>query len=160
MLPLAHVAYGSFFSILIYILFPQIGALGIFFIFAASVLIDIDHYFASLIAGNGFSLKKAYHWFLGQDQDIESHVQKWFIPFHSIEFFFIMFLVWLFSNGIFADIVLYTFIGCLIHMILDLIELYNSKYPMYLKLSCVYIFFKHRHLVKVLIKSKSKTFKY
>jgi hypothetical protein len=155
MLPNKHVLYGSIFSLLAWALFPQIGFIGALVIFLASVFIDVDHYFASVLAGNGWSLKKAYDSYAkGEKQTKYQYVCSWIIIFHSIEFFIIALSIWYLSSGWFANFILYNIIGCLFHMVLDIIMLIQMKKPVYLKLSFFYTSYIHYRYLKYNIKPK------
>jgi uncharacterized membrane protein len=155
MLPNKHALYGILFSLSLFSFFPSIGFLGIILIFLSSVFIDVDHYFASILSGNGFSLQKAYKWMLAKNKNKYEYVSKWIIPFHGIELFIVLFSLYFLNDGIIANILIYIIIGCLFHLFLDIIDLFKHKLPWYLKLSCLYTYYIHYKLLK----SKTKTFK-
>ena len=148
MLPKKHVLYGIIFSLLAFDIFHQIGFLGMTIIFASSVLIDIDHYFASVLYGNGFGILKAFRWYMTKEENAKERFYKWIIPLHSIEFFIILIAAWYFSIGYISSIIGYIIIGCLLHIILDLYELFFSPYPLYLKLSFFYSFYRNWKIYK------------
>lgn len=155
MMPDKHAIYGSLFSLLAWELFPQIGFTGFILIFLSSVFIDVDHYFASILAGNGWGLKAAYESYVaGKKQTRRQYVCSWIIPFHSIEFFIIAFSVWYLTSGWLANIILFLIIGSLFHMVLDLIVLIQMRKPLYLKLSFLYTSYVHYRYLKYNIKPK------
>ena len=147
-MPNKHVRYGAIFSLLAWAFFPQIGFIGFLLIFLSSVFIDIDHYFASVIAGNGWNPRKAYLWYIGENKTKKESVLKWIIPFHSIEFFIVAFGIWYLSSGWLANIILFMLIGSLFHMFLDLLELNKYNDPLYLKLSFFYTSYVHYMYLK------------
>ena len=154
MMPNKHIIYGILFSSLVWALFPNIGFLGFFFIAASSALIDVDHYFASVISGKGWSFNAAYAWYTRKHSTKEDYIYSWILPFHSIECFIIVFGVWILASGWFANIVLFIFIGGAFHMLLDLIVLIQHRKPLYLKLSFLYTFYINYRYWKYDIKPK------
>lgn len=143
MMPNKHVLYGALCSLLIYALFPQIGLLGLLIIFSSSVLIDFDHYTCSIMAGNGWSLKRAYQWCRTKTTSVRDAVNRTYIPFHSAEFFIILFILLYFSSGITSNIILYIIIGCFIHIVLDLIHFKIHGIPFYFKTCFIYTLYKN-----------------
>lgn len=121
-------------------------------------MIDIDHYFAAVLAGNGLNLKKAFDWFLLKNKNVKEYASKWFILFHGIEFFIILILAWYFTDGWISMLFLYILIGSIFHMILDITDLVRNGHPLYFKLSRIYTCYKNSKLKRVSI--KTKTFKY
>lgn len=167
-MPDKHILYGFIFSLILINLFPQIGFFGFLIIFLSSVLMDIDHYFASVFAGNGFSVKEAYTWYLTKNKSKKETVYKWVIPFHSIEFLIIFLIILNYTNSWVTEILFFIFLGFLFHILLDLIELIKYNDPLYLKLSFIYTSYVHyRYLnhglklkyLKFKKKHKTKTFK-
>lgn len=162
MMPDEHIKYGFFFSLLAYAIFPQIGLIGPILIFLSSVFIDVDHYFAFIVSGHGFSLKKASEWYSIKDQTKKDYIHSWVIPFHGIEFFIFLFGLWFLSNGMIANIFLYIIIGCIFHLFLDICILIKQEKPIFLKLSFLYTSYLHYKFLKYNIKPKylkTKTFK-
>jgi len=159
MVPNKHILYGFVFSILVVAIVPQIGFIGAAMLFLSSILIDVDHYFASVMSGNGFSINKAYEWYIKKnnskinDSKINNFF-KWMIPFHSIEFFSVLFALWYLSVGIISNILFYIIIGCLFHMLLDFIDLKRCGYPFYLKLFFFYTLYVNYRYLKYNIKPK------
>jgi hypothetical protein len=155
MMPNKHVLYGFLFSLVCIAIAPQIGFIGSLLIFLSSIFIDIDHYFASVIAGRGWSFKKAYEWYTSKrHMSKKDYVYSWIIPFHSIEFFIICFSAWYLASGWLANIVLYIIIGSLFHIFLDIAMLIKMKKPAYLKLSFFYTSYINYRYLKYNIKPK------
>lgn len=141
MIPSHHAIFGAIASIIIFLLFPQIGLLGFLIIFLSSIVLDVDHYFYYIFHKKDLSLKRAYHWFMIDRKnffdslslkDREKFKHELMI-FHGIEFWILLVLL-LFVHRIFFFII----IGVLIHMILDFIHLYQVKIPFYTKTCQIY----------------------
>ena len=120
MVPLYHTILGLIFALFTLILFPQIGFLGFFLILFASIFIDFDHYLVYCLKKNNFSLKKAYHYYLGLHK-LDLAERKKGIKrksslqiFHTLEFHFLVLIIGLYFTPFF-----YIFIGMLFHSIVD-----------------------------------------
>jgi hypothetical protein len=147
MIPREHMLWSFGFCIIIGMLFPSIGIAGIFIIFSASILIDVDHYFASVLAGNGWSLDKAMKWYETKGKTKEEFVAKTFMPLHSIEFLLILSCFLLFTDGLMFNIIIYLLAGFIFHIILDLSIMIYKKEEYYYKVSLIYTYFKNRKLL-------------
>ena len=161
-MPDNHIKYGFFFALLAYAIFPQIGLIGIIFIFLSSVLIDIDHYFAFVLSGHGFDLQKAFKWYLNKNKTKKDYIDSWVIIFHGFEIFIILWSLYFLLDGIFSNLMLYIIIGFIFHILLDCYMLIKNKQPIYLKLSFLYTSYLHYNFLKYNIKPKylkSKRFK-
>jgi hypothetical protein len=126
-----HVFFGGLFSIFLFFLFPEIEMINLFLIFFSSILIDVDHYLFYIYEKRGFSLRKAYAYFI-------NHKKKWknserdsrktfptsFFIFHGLEV-----LLLLFALSFFFKPLYFIFIGFSFHLCLDLIEqaAYSNK---------------------------------
>ena len=60
MLPRWHVVLGAIFTSVIWIFAPQVGIFYLLLIFAASFLIDFDHYACFVMKTKKLSLKKSF----------------------------------------------------------------------------------------------------
>jgi len=156
MMPGTHLLLGLCFSFGVLIIFPFIGFFGLIIILLASVLIDVDHYIAYIRAGNGWSARKAYFWYIHPKNTIKDFVEKAFVPFHSIEFLLII-LFCIFGFRLISPILsiffFYILLGCLFHLILDLIFIIYQKLQghhkeAYIKISFVYTYCKNMLLLK------------
>ncbi|MEA3329284.1 MAG: hypothetical protein U9Q06_00895 [Nanoarchaeota archaeon] len=127
MLPKSHIVFGLIFSLTLLLIFPEIGFVGFFIIWASSVLIDVDHYLFYVWLKKDWSLKNSYRWFvikyrkhrkLTRRQRIERVKHHGPIPciFHGIETAIILIIL-----SFFHQIFLFILIGILFHQFLDLI---------------------------------------
>ena len=130
----------------IFLVFPSVGILNITIIFAASVLIDIDHYIYYIYKTKKLNPIKAYTWYRGhqrrckkipKEKKSEVHFGTYFL--HGIEILMILFALGFFVSPVFYFIL----IGFTFHLICDLsleITLFNE----YNKISVIYAFLKSR----------------
>lgn len=146
MLPKVHIVIGALLSILIFLFFPSVSSLNAFLIFLASVLIDFDHYAYYAYHKKDWSLKRAYSWFVdkrAQFMNLKPQERKKYrrviMLFHGIEFWIILILLVKWSI-----VFLFILLGIIIHITLDLIELYALNEPLPSKLSQVYVFIKNK----------------
>lgn len=128
MLPRWHIFWGAIFSLLLYILFPQISLLNIIIVFLSSFLIDFDHYAASISKTRSLSLFKSFEYYKNEGCIFQDEKKKGirrrgtFHPFHTLEFHALILIIGLFFNPF-----IYIFIGMLFHSFLDLIYMvYND----------------------------------
>lgn len=135
-----HIAIGLIASILIFLLFPQIGWFYTLVIFLSSVLIDFDHYLwyvykkkdASLIRAVNFFYEKR-DLFLKMDKKERVKYKNVIMVFHGIECWILLVLLILVHK-----IFLFILIGVGIHMIFDFIELYKTGKEFHTKFSQIY----------------------
>ncbi len=88
MLPKYHLLYGMLFSLVLYFLFNVSFTNSLIF-FAASVLIDADHYLFYFFTYRDFSMKNAYLW----HKNLPNNHKPIMHIFHSIEFIALVFLI-------------------------------------------------------------------
>lgn len=125
MKPLKHIIFGALFTLLVYLVFPWLGW-NVLIIFAASVLVDIDHYFIAVMITGNWCPFKAYKFFKkiyhdgdivdGKDLTYELYI------FHTFEFYILLFIL-SFSNVVFLLILG----GISIHVFLDLFNPIEKK---------------------------------
>ncbi len=146
MKPIFHILLGFLFSSILLLIFPQIGIIEAGLIFFSSVLIDIDHYFYYLYKKKDFSLSKAYKYWIKNREKWRKLKKKDYkkykinpMPFHGFELLIILLILSL-INPIFFWI----FLGILLHLTLDLITLKYYKFPLYAKLSQVYVWISNK----------------
>jgi hypothetical protein len=146
MLPKTHIILGLIASLGILAIFPEIGFFYALIIFLSSFLIDFDHYLYYLLVKKDFSLKNAFSWFIEKRNFVMSlplnqrlKYKKIIMIFHGLECWILLALL-IFVHKIF----LFILIGIGIHMIFDLIELYRTKFPLYYKLSQLYVYFRNK----------------
>ena len=116
MLPKHHILLGFIFSIIVWILFPEIGFLNFSIIFLSSVLIDFDHYMFYVFRKRDLSLSEAYDWHLSLMGKIRKPIM---MIFHSIEFILLITLL-----AFFYQIFIFILVGILFHSIADIIDMY------------------------------------
>jgi len=130
MLPKYHFTYGLIFSAFLLYIFPEIGILGFVTIWAASFLIDVDHYLFYIATKKDFSLKNAHTWFIKENEKMFKlsywerlkHIEIVPCIFHGIEAIIILALL-----SFIHQIFLYILIGFLFHGFLDFIWIiYNG----------------------------------
>jgi hypothetical protein len=155
MMPGEHMLWGFCFCLLTVMVFPQIGLFGLFIVFMSSIFIDIDHYIASVKAGNGWGVGKAYSWYMHPKNSTKDFVEKSFIPFHSIEFLILLAICAFGSYTISHILFIFFFsalLGCTFHLVLDLGFMISEKIKgedqkMYIKISFIYSYFKNKSLL-------------
>lgn len=147
MYPKHHIIFGAIIAILIYLIFPQITILNATIIFLASVLIDFDHYLYYFFTRKTLNLKTAFNWFSQKSKALKklskqekAEYQYPIMIFHGIEFWLLLILL-SFLNDLFFFILL----GIAIHIILDFIEIFYYKFPIYIKLSQIYLYFENKN---------------
>ncbi|MBX4196749.1 hypothetical protein KW805_04140 [Candidatus Pacearchaeota archaeon] len=124
MLPRTHIILGAAFSILLWIINPNIYWPYLALTFLASVFIDFDHYVASVMKTRKLSLMHSfdYHARLNKVKDAEKkrgiRTRGDFHLFHTVEFHALIGIL-----GIFFAPFFYIFIGMVFHSLLDLISL-------------------------------------
>ena len=119
-----HIFFGFVFASVLFLLFPKISYIGFLIVFLSSVLIDFDHYIYYVYKNKNFNLKKAYNWFMQEDNNCRSlpWKQRNNLPgaicvFHGVEVLIIL----LFVSIIFNFFIL-VFVGFAFHLLLDSVE--------------------------------------
>jgi len=140
MLPKYHILIGAIFSLLLFFFF-KLSFTYSFLFFLSSVLIDVDHYFYYIFNNRNLSLSKAYRFFVNSEKkwfklSIEERkkYKRTIFYFHGIEFL-IPFTILSFIFNIFLPILF----GFLLHIAVDLIELYYYHEPLYSKTLQIYV---------------------
>lgn len=143
MKPLKHLILGIIFALILLIIFPQIGFIGVFLIIASTVLIDVDHYLYYVYKKKDWSLKNAYGWFIKNEEKyytLSKNEQKrvyFGICFlHGIEA-----IIVLFAFSFYFTFFLYIIIGFIFHQLFDLIEIASERINPYKILSLTYSLF-------------------
>lgn len=146
MLPKWHILFGFIVSYVLVFFFHFSMFAGLV-IFLSSFLIDIDHYFYYALKSKNASPINAYK--LGIEKGIkwrnfssEQKKKESWTPFifHGIESLIILGLL-----SVINLIFLWIFIGFLIHMILDYIQILYQKSPPLSKFSQVYIYLRNKN---------------
>ncbi len=127
MYPKQHIFYGAIFSLLIWIVAPNLNYTYIITIFLASVLIDIDHYTLAVTKTKKISLQSALNFYDKLEEKIRRNHKKGlrkrepFHPLHTVEFHILIAIISLFSSYFF-----FIFIGMVFHSLLDIIDLVSQ----------------------------------
>jgi membrane-bound metal-dependent hydrolase YbcI (DUF457 family) len=145
MLPSKHISYGLIICLFFFIILPYGNVFPYIIIFLSSVLIDIDHYFPYIIKGR-FNLIRNYKEQiilskkLGKlSKEEKRKLRKTHFIFHGIEF--VALLIFLSS---FNKIFFFIFLGVILHLFLDFIDLIKQKEPLYIKISQIYVFISNK----------------
>lgn len=126
MWPKWHILYGFLFTLLLWMIFPDISYFYIIITFLSSFLIDVDHYLYFVIKTKNFSFSKSleYHRLkeIEEVQNYKKGIRKkmGFHPFHTIEFHIII--------GLFSLVwkpFLFVFIGILFHSLIDFCDMFS-----------------------------------
>lgn len=149
MKPITHLILGIILAVILFVTIPEISLIQLGIIVAASVLIDIDHYFYYVYKKKKLNPIKAYKWYIGnrkkccsmsKEQKEKVHFGTCFL--HGIEILILLFILGFFVSNVFYFIL----IGFTFHLLLDLsveIIYYNN----YNKISVTYAFLKSRGLI-------------
>jgi len=151
MFPREHLFFGAIFSIILFLLFPQIGFLGFLIILFSSVLIDVDHYIYYVFKTNDWNLKHAYDGYIKKGKKAKLLQKKerdnLFIGIfflHGFEFLFILLLASIFISKYF----LFVLLGFNFHLLLDIIQTKKCfKRP--IKVSLIYDILSAKNLTKI-----------
>ena len=137
MSPKYHVIYGFIFSLILWLIFPEIGVLGFSLTFLSSVFIDLDHAVRYSIKTGNFNPIKFWKWSKKEElsgEEIRECQYPQFI-FHGVEFVVVLAIL-----AFYFSFVKFILIGVVFHLILDYIWLINKGQPMGIKLSQVYVY--------------------
>lgn len=143
-----HVILGAIFSLILFVLLPEIGLIGVSIIFLSSFLIDVDHYLYHCLRKNDLSLKNAYKTsmkktlkFISLPREKRNKIYCGFHCLHGIEFLLVLFLFSIFGSGYFFFI----FLGASFHLLLDIIHgtIYIDRVD---KASVIFDFYKYKKL--------------
>lgn len=141
MLPKYHIIIGGILSILVYNFF-DVSQLEVLIIFLSSFLIDIDHYLIYGIMKNDWILKNAKKYFFNfRNKWIQNSIEerkkykRHIFVFHGIEFWLLLGLI-----SFYFPITVFILYGFAIHIILDYIDYFYLKEPLYPKFSQIYVY--------------------
>ena len=128
MLPRYHVLYGAIFTLLFWIMVPEIPLLYLTILFLSSFLIDFDHYVVASYRNNHAGLGKAFEYHKKDEMKAEREYKRGikrrgdFHLFHTIEFHLLIGLI-----GMFYALFFYIFIGMVFHSLLDVFDMLKSR---------------------------------
>jgi hypothetical protein len=142
MLPKTHIILGLFFSLLLVLLF-DVPVYGGVVVFLVSFLVDVDHYFYGVFKKRTFSLSKIHSYFLDKRKkwralsyDMKCKTKFPILLFHGFEFVLFLFVLSFFSVWF-----LFVLLGVSFHLLLDYVDIFVNKDPVFTKLSVVYVWF-------------------
>lgn len=129
MLPRWHILYGAIFTLLLWIIAPNLEWLNLLIIFLSSFLIDFDHYLSAGIHIRDFSILKVFRYY--KEDAIKANKEKAmgirkkgiFQFFHTIEFHILIGVL-----GIWVYPLFYVFIGMVFHSLIDLYDMAKKDY--------------------------------
>jgi len=116
-----HILWGAIFTIIIWIIAPDLNLFYLLLIFLSSFLIDFDHYVVAVYRMKGISFSKAVQYHKEQAKKTIREKKKGikkrgeFFIFHTIEAHILVAVLSLLWLGF-----LYIFIGMVFHSLLDL----------------------------------------
>ena len=146
MYPKQHIIFGFLFSLIIFLIFPQIEWIGFTAIFLSSFLIDVDHYLVYVIKEKDWNLKNAYNWYIESEKKSQSLSLKEqknspspIFVLHGIEILVIIALLGIFFSKLF----LFIFVGFSFHFLLDAIHIYFLRFN-HNRFSLIYSYIKFR----------------
>jgi len=150
MFPKFHVLLGLIFSIIVFLIFPFIGLLGLTIIFLSSFLIDFDHYLYYFFNKKSLNLKKSYLWFKEKGEKFSKLPKKEMKNyslivsyFHGLEWVILFFILGHFFQNFFY----FVGIGMLFHLVLDWIYSYLTL-GRFFKISVIFDYFHNKNLKK------------
>ena len=121
MFPKWHVLFGFIFSLLLFLIFPEINALEASILFFSSFLIDVDHYLYYVFRKRKLGILSAYNWFvihgkrfrqLSKEEKLKHYCS--ILIFHGIEPLILLF----FLSQIFP-LFYFILLGFVFHLLLD-----------------------------------------
>ncbi|MEK6878752.1 MAG: metal-dependent hydrolase [Nanoarchaeota archaeon] len=142
MYPKQHFFIGLAFSLLLFLVLPSIGLLGIITITLSSVLIDADHYLYYIYKKKDPSLKNSYYWFRENIKKVLALPEKQRLKFyhglyifHGLEILLMLLILSIFVSKHF----LFILTGFNLHLFLDLLTDYKNytksyKYSIFVNL--------------------------
>jgi len=135
-----HVMVGLVVSILLLFFHKEIGLFYVTILFLSSVLIDVDHYiFYAYITGD-WSLKRAYYAFVNLE---ESNNKKQLLLFHGVECWIVLLMLTCLHS-----LFIYVCIGVALHIILDLLFMFDKGMSLFPKLSQIFVYLDTKHQIE------------
>ena len=120
--PLRHILFGAIFSLFLFLVYPNIGLIGLLILFLSTFMIDIDHFIYYIYKKRDINLFKAFSWYTENRKKFcslssaeKKKIYGGLYIFHGMEFLIILFL---------CGVILYkpltlVFVGFLFHLFLD-----------------------------------------
>jgi len=149
MYPYQHLILGILFSLILFVIFPEIGLIGVLLIIFSTVLIDIDHYFYTSFRKKNFNFFKIYKWHIKADEKFRklkrSERNKTFVAWcflHGLEILLILALATFFISHYF----IFVLTGFTFHLFLDIVYEKFFIFDDPRKLSIIYSFIRKKKL--------------
>lgn len=124
MYPSQHIFLGAFFSIILFLLFPQIGFIGAGLIFLSSFAIDVDHYLFYVYKKKDINFRKSRLWYFSRKPPYKKMSREQrnkhyhgFYFLHGLETVALLFLL-----GFLHRFFFFIFVGISFHLLLDYME--------------------------------------
>lgn len=124
-----HIILGVVFSVILFLVFPQAGLVGITMVFFSTILIDVDHYIDHVVRKKDWSLKNAYKnsikkmsKFISLPRKKRDRFYGGFYCLHGLEFLVVLFILSIIVSRYFF----FVFLGVSFHLLLDIIH--ETKY--------------------------------
>lgn len=124
MLPRWHIVLGAIFTIVLWLLVPTLSWQYLSLVFLSSFLIDFDHYLASVMKTNKWSLNESFKYhdklIAREKKEITQGLRKKsdFHFFHTVEFHALIGIL-----GFFISPLFFIFLGMTFHSLLDVISM-------------------------------------
>ncbi len=136
-----HIFFTTFFCMIIFLIKPEISLLNLSIIwFSGWLFPDLDHYIKYIFKNKKLNPIKFYKYSMQKRENWKKltkiqkqQYKKNIMPLHSIEFIIILATIL-----IFFPTTIYIIIGLLFHLILDIIDFYNRKENIFIKISLIY----------------------
>jgi len=147
-----HIIIGVIISLLLLFFYKSIRPFYIIIFFLSSFLIDIDHYIFYVYMTGDWSITKSYYAFLNlpESRDYKNSKKHIWI-FHGCECWILLLIL-----SCLHPLFIYVCLGVALHMILDLILLYDKNYPLYIKLSQILVWFDKTHTIEDFKNTRNK----
>lgn len=136
-----HIFLTTFFCMIVCLIKPEITLLNLSLIwFSGWLFPDLDHYIEYIFKNKKINPKTFYKYSMQRRNNWKKltkiqkqQYKKDIMPLHSIEFIIILAI-----TSIFLPTTIYLTTGFLFHLILDIIDFYNRKENILIKISLIY----------------------
>lgn len=147
MKPKTHLILGTLFSIIFYLIYPQVSSINFILLWLSTwLLVDLDYPTIYALKNKDFNPRKFLDYYKKRlviwkklDRKEKRKFKYNIRFFHSLEFLVILIVFSLYFNFI-----SYIILGFLFHMILDWIDTIHKKENILKKVSLIYVIIKNR----------------
>ena len=129
MIPRWHILFGAIFTILVWIVFPNISPVFYWVIFLSTFMIDIDHYLLGVAKTGKWGLFSSLEYFRMLVKKEKHNKMRGIrkkgnlFVIHTIEVLAVLGVL-----GYYSDWIFYMFVGFIFHFLVDLVGLiYNDE---------------------------------